>query len=180
MLCLTQSNKQDRYGSFFTELNQRFNTFWPVPSPVLFPVSFSYNSGVRVQQCRSRTTMSFAHNSVVPITMLPVPGILFLGIIQTSVPFLQDIFLNINTATLWEESYFPLQLVAQHSLAIIPAGMDVSQMHLWDVSSSFSETSQRELICKSWRRLRWDILKTSRWRRFSGLLRDISELHLRL
>ena len=63
------------------------------------------------------------------------------------------------------------------------AGMDASQMHLWDVSCSVSETSQRGLICKSRRRLRWDVLKTSPRRRLwdlLGLLRDVSELHLRV
>ena len=62
-----------------------------------------------------------------------------------------------------------------------PAGMDASQMHLWVVSCSISQTSQRGLICKSLRRLRWDVLKISPRRRLwdlSGLLRDISELHL--
>ena len=55
-----------------------------------------------------------------------------------------------------------------------PAGMDASQMHLWDVSCSVSETSQRGLICKSERRLRWDLLKMSPQRLLwdlSGLLR---------
>ena len=42
-----------------------------------------------------------------------------------------------------------------------PADMDASQMHLWDVSCSVSETSQRGLICKSLRRLPGDWLKTS-------------------
>ena len=39
-----------------------------------------------------------------------------------------------------------------------PAGMDASQMHLWDVLHSVSETSQRGLICKSLRRLPGDWL----------------------
>ena len=64
-----------------------------------------------------------------------------------------------------------------------PAGMDASQMHLWDVSFSVSETSQREPICKSLRRFPGDWLKKSPQRRLwdlSGFLRDIFELHLRL
>ena len=68
-------------------------------------------------------------------------------------------------------------------ITTIPAGMDASPMHLWDVSCSISETSQRGLICKSLRRLRWDVLKTSPQRRLwylSGLLRDVFELRLGL
>ena len=68
-------------------------------------------------------------------------------------------------------------------ITTIPAGMDASPMHLWDVSCSISETSQRGLICKSLRRLRWDVLKTSPQRRLwylSGLLRDVFELCLGL
>ena len=64
-----------------------------------------------------------------------------------------------------------------------PAGMDASQIHLWDVSCSISETSQRGLIFKSTIRLRWDLLKTPPQRclwDLSGPLRDVSELHLRL
>ena len=56
-------------------------------------------------------------------------------------------------------------------------------MHLWDVSYSASETSHRELICKSMRRFPGDWLKASPQRRLwdlSGFLRNISELHLRL
>ena len=66
---------------------------------------------------------------------------------------------------------------------IIPARIDASQMHLWDASCSVFETSQRGLIFKSLRRLRWDVLKTLSQRRhwnLSGLLRDIFALHLRL
>ena len=68
-------------------------------------------------------------------------------------------------------------------ITTIPAGMDASPMHLWDVSCSISETSQRGLICKSLSRLRWDVLKTSLQRRLwdlSGLLRDVFELCLGL
>ena len=63
-----------------------------------------------------------------------------------------------------------------------PAGMDASQMHLWDVSYSVLETeaSQRGPICKSVRRLPGDCLKTMRrlpicksLRRF---LRGVSEI----
>ena len=63
-----------------------------------------------------------------------------------------------------------------------PVGMDASQMHLWDVSYSVSETPQRGLICKSLRRLPGDWLKMSPQRRLwdlSGFLRDVFELHLR-
>ena len=65
---------------------------------------------------------------------------------------------------------------------IYPAGMDASQIHLWDVPYSVSKTSQRGLICKSLTRLAGDWLKTSPQRRlwdFSSFLRDLFELHLR-
>ena len=64
-----------------------------------------------------------------------------------------------------------------------PAGMDASQMHLWDVSYGVSETSQRGLVCKSLRRLPGDWLKRSpqkHLRDLSGFLKDVFELHLRL
>ena len=35
-----------------------------------------------------------------------------------------------------------------------------SQTHLWYISSSVSEISQRGVICKSLRRLSWDVLRT--------------------
>ena len=63
-----------------------------------------------------------------------------------------------------------------------PAGMDASQMHLWNVSYSLSETSRRGLICKPLRRLPGDWLKTSPQRHLwdlSSFLRDVFELHLR-
>ena len=44
--------------------------------------------------------------------------------------------------------------------------MDASEMHLWDVSPSVSETSQKGLICKSLRRLMESIrcsLEISLW-----------------
>ena len=61
-------------------------------------------------------------------------------------------------------------------------------IHLRCISETSHAASQRHLkegwlICKSWRRLRWDVLRTSPQRRlwdFSGLFRDVSELHLRL
>ena len=65
----------------------------------------------------------------------------------------------------------------------IPADMDASKMHLWGVSYSISETSQRGLICKSLRRFPGDWLKTSPekclWD-FSEFLRGVFKLHLRL
>ena len=57
-----------------------------------------------------------------------------------------------------------------------PAGMDATQMHLWVVSYSVSEISQRGLICKSLRRLPEDWLETSPQRRLwdlSDFLRDV-------
>ena len=50
-----------------------------------------------------------------------------------------------------------------------PAGMDAPQMHLWDVSYSVSEISQRGMICKSLRRLPGDWLKMFPQRRLCDL-----------
>ena len=64
-----------------------------------------------------------------------------------------------------------------------PAGMDPFQIHLWEVSYSVSDTSEKGLICKSLIRLPGDWLKTSPQRRLcdlSGFLRGVFELHLRL
>ena len=48
---------------------------------------------------------------------------------------------------------------------LLPAGMDASEMHLWDVSCSVSETSQREMMCKSLRHLPGECLEMSPQRR---------------
>ena len=64
-----------------------------------------------------------------------------------------------------------------------PTGLDASQMDFLNVLYSVSETSQRGLIWKSLRRLPGDWLKAPSQRRiwdFSGFLRDVFELHLRL
>ena len=73
------------------------------------------------------------------------------------------------------ERHFPLESTVTNENA--------SQMYLWDVSYSVSETSQRGLICKSLRRLVGDWLKMSPQRRLwdlSGFLRDVFELHLQV
>ena len=75
-----------------------------------------------------------------------------------------------------------LLLLFKRIVFFYPAGMDASQMHLWDVSYIVSGTSQRELICKSLRRLPGNWLKTSPQRHLwvlSAFLRDVFELHLR-
>ena len=66
---------------------------------------------------------------------------------------------------------------------LLPAGMDASEMHLWDVSCSVSETPQREMMCKSLRHLPGECLEMSPQRRLwdlSGFLRDVFELHMRM
>ena len=122
--------------------------------------------------------------------------------------FFLIIFLYIFAKQAWREAYtFPLLFFiftgsSSHRCAFIklkvcnkiqfftldciyicdPAGMDASQMHLWDISYSVSETFQSELMCKSLRRFPGNWLKTSPQRRLwdlSGFLRDVFELHLR-
>ena len=73
-------------------------------------------------------------------------------------------FTNSQENTCTSVSFLILQLYWKRD-SCTPVGMDASQIHLWDVSYSVSETSQRALICKYLRRLAGDWLKMSSQRR---------------